>query len=128
MGAKEIEAMHKARTPPFATIGYHFVIRTNGVIEYGRPVSHIGAHVEGHNAKSIGICLIGGLNSSGKPAYNFTSEQQQSLKLLVSILEHTFPNVEILGHRDFPNVAKDCPCFDVKHWLRTGQFINERKV
>jgi hypothetical protein len=29
----------------------------------------------------------------------------------------------ILGHRDFPSVAKACPSFDVRHWWRTGEVI-----
>ena len=40
-------------------IGYHKVIKRNGVIEHGRPEFWIGAHVYGHNKNSLGICLIG---------------------------------------------------------------------
>ena len=28
------------------------------------------------------------------------------------------PEAEVLGHRDFPDVKKDCPCFDVKEWYK----------
>jgi len=28
------------------------------------------------------------------------------------------PQAVIVGHRDLPGVAKACPCFDVKRWLR----------
>ena len=43
-------------------IGYHFVIRLDGSIEYGRMVDKYGAHVKSHNYDSIGICYIGGMN------------------------------------------------------------------
>ncbi|WP_367614995.1 hypothetical protein [Segatella copri] len=33
-----------------------------------------------------------------------------------------YPDAEILGHRDLPNVRKDCPCFDVRDWLEDIDF------
>ena len=35
--------------------------RRDGTVEHGRNVSFQGAHVEGHNHESIGICLVGGV-------------------------------------------------------------------
>ena len=29
-------------------------------------------------------------------------------------LKQSYPNAIVLGHRDFPGVHKDCPCFDAK--------------
>jgi N-acetylmuramoyl-L-alanine amidase len=37
--------------------------------------------------------------------------------LIVSLTEK-YPAAEVLGHRDFPNVHKACPSFDVKDWLK----------
>ena len=34
----------------------------------------------------------------------------------------SYPDAEILGHRDLPNVHKDCPAFDVKRWLKLVDF------
>jgi hypothetical protein len=28
-----------------------------------------------------------------------------------------YPGVVVQGHNNFPNVAKDCPCFDVLKWF-----------
>ena len=53
-------------------IGYHKIIRQDGVIENGRPEYWIGAHVKGFNNISLGICLIG--------KKNFSHEQFYSLK------------------------------------------------
>jgi N-acetylmuramoyl-L-alanine amidase len=36
--------------------------------------------------------------------------------LIVSLTEK-YKGASVLGHRDFPNVAKACPSFDVKTWL-----------
>ena len=45
-------------------IGYHHVIGRGGEHATGRPETAIGAHVIGHNAGTIGICLIGGHGAS----------------------------------------------------------------
>jgi N-acetylmuramoyl-L-alanine amidase len=37
---------------------------------------------------------------------------------LIVKLSNKYPKAEILGHRDFPGVAKACPSFDVKSWLK----------
>jgi N-acetylmuramoyl-L-alanine amidase len=35
---------------------------------------------------------------------------------LVTKLTEKFPNAKVLGHRDFPNVNKACPCFGAGAW------------
>lgn len=98
-------------------IGYHYVIKLDGTIEKGRPVSQIGAHVKGFNSYSIGICYVGGLNQDGKPKDTRTPEQKRAMSNLLVALKNIFTGAEILGHRDFKDVAKACPSFDVKQWL-----------
>lgn len=116
IGAKEIDRMHRERG--FLKIGYHFVIRRSGVIEEGRKLSEIGAHVEGYNSCSIGICMVGGIDASGKGEDNFTDDQYAALGELLHKLEAQFPKADILGHRDFRGVKKECPCFDVRKWVK----------
>jgi N-acetylmuramoyl-L-alanine amidase len=99
-------------------IGYHFVITRGGVVEAGRPLDQVGAHVGGFNAVSVGICLAGGVDSKGKPEDNFTPEQYAALAELILTLREKFPQAVVLGHREFPNVAKACPSFDVQRWLK----------
>jgi len=117
IGAKEIDGWHKARG--WSGIGYHFVIRRNGVVETGRPLNQIGSHVQGFNAVSLGICLVGGVKADGRtPENNFTPAQFASLAKLVKDLKVTYKDAVVQGHRDFPRVAKACPCFDVKPWWK----------
>lgn len=128
IGVKQIDAMHKARG--FAMIGYHFVIRINGRREGGRALDRPGAHARGHNANSIGICLVGGLDDERKPANTFTPQQFAELEVLLGELKAKFPKARIVGHRDLsPDLdgdgkverhewVKECPCFDVADWLR----------
>ena len=43
----------------FRDIGYHFYITRDGTVHDGRPIEKVGAHCEGHNSHSIGICYEG---------------------------------------------------------------------
>jgi len=40
-------------------IGYHFLIREDGLIYQGRPIDYIGTHASGRNATSIGVAVMG---------------------------------------------------------------------
>lgn len=113
--ASVIDRWHRQRG--FLKIGYHYVILRNGEVQKGREDTEIGAHVEGHNTGSLGICLVGGLNEvSGKAENNFTPEQFAALTDLLSKLSQEHPGSIVLGHRDFPDVHKDCPCFPAREW------------
>lgn len=109
-----IDQWHRERG--FDCIGYHFVItngrlsnsdeynpKNDGLIQAGRPVNIQGAHCKGHNADSIGICLIG--------KNHFTAEQLLSAlpSLLAKlIVEKDLTVHKIFGHKDF-NGHKTCP-------------------
>lgn len=123
VSAADIDKWHRLKG--WLCIGYHFVIRRDGTVEPGRPLTMRGAHVEGHNHESVGVCLIGGTDGTKAqaPQANFTPAQMSSLKKLVGTLKLHFPLAAVQGHRDFPGVAKACPSFNVKHWLQTGQVI-----
>jgi N-acetylmuramoyl-L-alanine amidase len=149
----DIDVMHKVRkfkrdsqavrnfNMELKYIGYHFVIEIDGSIRSGRGIEEIGAHVQGSNAKSIGICMIG--------TDKYTAAQWESLKAclikLAGDIQHrtiATPNqallafsdmgIKIKGHRDFsPDLngdgqvtrnewVKTCPGFSVKDWLAGG--------
>lgn len=100
-------------------VGYHFFVKLDGTIEPGRPIEIAGAHVRHYNAHSIGICYAGGVDENMKPCDTRTEAQKNSLEMLVSILMIVYGNhIEVLGHRDFPNVSKACPSFDVRSWWK----------
>lgn len=88
----------------FADVGYHFVIRRDGVIEVGRQLGVVGAHCENHNHDSIGTCLIG--------RNTFTPEQFASLKVLHGQMAVLFPGLVAYPHHAF-NSHKTCPNFEV---------------
>lgn len=119
IGVDEIRQWHTDRG--WSDIGYHFVITRNGDIQHGRPINLAGAHVKGMNANSIGVCLVGGSNADDlkKSEANFTIEQYCALTDLTERLKKGYgiKSVDIMGHRDVPEVKKDCPCFDVQQLL-----------
>lgn len=117
IGRHEIDQWHRERG--FSGIGYHYVIRRNGQLEYGRSEAQVGAHVEGFNAKSIGVCMVGGVerqNGRLVARDNFTTAQWAELKRLAQELHRKYPMAKILGHRDV-NAGKECPSFSVRDWL-----------
>lgn len=95
--AADIKRWHLQRG--FITIGYHKVVLLDGTVEDGRPIEHAGAHCLGHNADSIGICYIGGLDADGKkPKDTRTTAQKKALRLLINDLRHRFGSIPVYGH------------------------------
>lgn len=137
--AKIITDWHKARG--WRTIGYHYVIgngypnsskifvpAADGLLETGRPLDtddfiespEVGAHVEGHNVESIGICLVG----KGK----YTHKQLVTLvKLLEKLLQEHKAVVSVdsvVGHYEL-NLSKACPMINMakfRDWLKSNLY------
>lgn len=130
IGVREIRGWHLNRG--FSDIGYAVVIRRSGVIELGRDLKAIGAHVQGRNGDTVGVCLVGGLDEAGQPAMNFTPGQWAALAVTRRFLSAVYPGAEWLGHRDLSpdkdgdgevephEYLKQCPCFSVRDWLKQG--------
>lgn len=112
----EIRAWHRAKG--WNDIGYNVVIPRDGTIQVGRPIDAAGAHVSGYNSRAVGVCLVGGVDENQKPENNFTEKQLTALIATLRFLRLYAPGARIQGHRDFPNVAKSCPSFDVREWLK----------
>ena len=106
----DVRKIHKKQG--WSDIGYHYLIRLDGRIENGRDVDLIGAHVNGHNAHTIGVCYVGGLDKNGKQYDTRTPNQKDSLVSLLKMLRAVYQKAIIKGHRDYPGVKKACPCFN----------------
>lgn len=112
--AKDIDAWHRAEDK--AGCGYHYVITLDGTIELGRDIAVAGAHCRNHNANSVGICYIGGLDADGRPADTRTDAQRAALAQLIwrismLCLRMGWGIVPVHGHHDY-NRHKHCPCFN----------------
>lgn len=104
-----IDRWHRQRG--WSGIGYHYVVRPDGTVQEGRPLALAGAHCQGHNAHSIGICYIGGLDARGRPKDTRTPAQKQALRGLVDRLLRQFPRATVHAHNEY--APKACPCFGV---------------
>lgn len=97
---EDIHNIHLARG--WSGIGYHFYITKNGLIYTGRPIDTIGAHTEGVNSQSIGICFEG----------NFEKEFMNNVQLragqeLIAYIKSLYPDILVKKHKDFNSTA--CP-------------------
>lgn len=115
LGVREIKKLHtspktelvewngkKIPGRGWTDVGYHYIIRRNGVIERGRADWISGAHVKGHNKTSLGVVWVGLKEPS--------QDQYRSLLALLRGLMNQY-NVDIenvLGHCEI-NHLKTCP-------------------
>ena len=109
IGVREITQWHTDPKPHgngWADVGYHFIIRRNGTIEIGRPMERVGAHVKGHNKRSVGICWVG----RRVP----TPDQYRALIELATALmkEYKLTFDDVLGHTELDD-GKTCPNLDM---------------
>lgn len=111
----EIRRWHQAPPRRWLDVGYHLVIRRSGVLQTGRPLWAVGAHVEGLNRTSVGVCLVGG--GKDREVDDFTAPQWAMLRVVVRLLSVVYAGARVLGHRDVPGVGKWCPSFDTRDWL-----------
>lgn len=116
-----IDKWHRERG--WDSVGYHFFIKKNGVRQVGRPIGTVGAHVEGHNSHTIGICMSGGKY--------FTANQASALMALLNeLLDHPLLRSTVKGivpHYAF-NPHKTCPNFEwsliLKHSPAIGRLLH----
>jgi len=98
----------------WSDIGYHYGIEyVDGAvqIQYGRPITRVGAHVRGMNKNTIGICVVGN--------YDVKKPEQDKLEVLgavVRTLQSAFkvPRSRVIGHWEAQKLQgikrrKSCP-------------------
>lgn len=124
IGAKTIHGWHMQRGiySDRGLTGYHFIIRRSGLVELGRDLQAIGAHALGYNARSVGICMVGGARKAlpgETPEWdgmmsenNFTAAQFDALEVKLRSLLAIWPSALVAGHHAFDR-NKACPSFDV---------------
>ena len=117
----DIDAMHRRRG--FKEIGYHKYIRKSGLVEKGRDLTkpglfEQGAHSKGENDASIGICFEGGVyaDSPNVGRDTRTPEQEAAMIRVIRDMLDRYPDAQVVGHRDMPGAATQCPGFDAGAW------------
>lgn len=123
VSVEEIRSWHLERG--FKDIGYHLVIDVDGTVGNGRGLNQEGAHCEGENYDSIGICLVG--------TDRFSKAQFVSLeyKLKSIFLTYDIPKWAIYGHYQFPSAMKQgktCPNMDANRVLTWYQLQSDEAI
>lgn len=119
MSGEDIRRYHKAAPPQgrgWSDIGYHGVIEINGDYFGGRPENMLGAHVEGHNDGSLGVCMVG--------RDKFTPKQFETLRWVLDkwCASYRIYPTKIMGHYQFDSAVKQgktCPNMvieNILHW------------
>jgi N-acetylmuramoyl-L-alanine amidase len=110
---EEIRKWHLSKG--FKDIGYHLVIQPDGQVQRGRGLNEEGAHCQGENHCSIGICLVG--------RDKYTKAQFQALERQIDSILLTYnaiPHYAIYCHYQFESAQKQkktCPNMEVNRLL-----------
>jgi N-acetyl-anhydromuramyl-L-alanine amidase AmpD len=101
-------------------VGYHYFITKSGDIQLGRYEDVAGAHAQGFNSHSIGICL------SGKK--QFSERQFFMAARLISglMLRYGLTLLDIVPHNQL-NTGKSCPNFDLSKIKKHIQIIDRSR-
>lgn len=101
--AAEINQWHLANG--WSCIGYHYFVKTDGTIQYGRDIERTPAAQSGYNTASIAICA-NGLHKS-----DFTEAQFKSIRWLCQQIDGAYGgDMRFRGHCEV--AAKGCPVYD----------------
>lgn len=114
--AQAIEAMDIKR---FGQKSYHLIVELDGTVHRSLEDTELGAHVGGHNHHNIGMSYVGGMDAGLlRPKDTRTDLQKRAMLAQVKAYMEKYPGIKVLGHRDWAGVAKACPSFDVRAWLK----------
>ncbi|MGP1526387.1 MAG: N-acetylmuramoyl-L-alanine amidase [Candidatus Cryptobacteroides sp.] len=130
VSSEEIRRWHTSPPPigrGWKQVGYTDMVHLDGSVE--RLVVNnedmnvdsweITNGVAGQNLISRHIVYVGGCDKNMEPRDTRTEAQKKAMADYVKDFHRRFPDVRIVGHRDFPNVSKSCPSFDVSSWLHS---------
>lgn len=91
----------------WAGAGYHLLVRKDGTIYKLRPIKNVGAHCEGHNQLSIGICFEGNFEKE-----KMTTAQIKAGKWCVKYYTKKYSIKHIHEHKHYMNTACAGKYFD----------------
>ena len=98
----EIQRLHR-QDRGWADVGYHYMLDLDGAIYEGRNLRARGAHTQGRNTGSAGVCLLGDFRFRAPP-----SAQWEALIALGRWLAAELELTHLAAHSQF-NEATVCP-------------------
>lgn len=106
----------------WAGAGYHFLVRKGGSVYRLRPENKVGAHTQGANADSIGICFEGSYMTETMP-----QAQINAGKELVAYLKKKYNISKVQAHRDVCSTScpgKNFPFAEIAGAAATNTTVN----
>lgn len=100
----QMEFEHMHRDPPFATIGYSWVVFPSGRCYVGRGMRGIPAATDGQNSGTWAIAMVGDFRTATPPV-----ECRREVRRLIGLLKANHGARHLGGHREFPGQATSCP-------------------
>jgi hypothetical protein len=107
-------------------IGYHYVILTDGTIQWCHDLNVISYHVGSSNGHAVGICLVGDFRFGNKP----TKKQWKSALWLCNDLKNklALKTEEFKGHQEMPGYSwKVCPGFSMDQF-RSELAVSDKAI
>ena len=107
-------------------IAYHYFIDGAGKIKRGRNESSAGTHTKADNmaTKSLGVCLAGSFDAQ-EPNPSQLVALEKILKDLA--FRYKIEPENILGHREVPGAATECPGDSLNEWLVDFRELMKKK-
>ena len=97
---EDINSWHKENG--WAGVGYHYFVRKDGSIYKGRPDNAIGAHCQGSNTNTLGVCFEGSYNTETMPEIQLEAGRE-----LIAYLKDKYGISCVSRHKD--HMSTDCP-------------------
>jgi len=109
---EQIRRAHINHDPPWADIGYHYIIDPQGRIWEGRPVQYQGAHVKNNNEHNLGVMVLGNFDEQ-RP----TPEALMTLDNFIAdrMRAHRVPISRVFTHQEINPTA--CPGRNLQSYM-----------
>ena len=107
---EQLDAYHKGLGWP--GIGYHLCVRQEGRVYYCGDLSTIRYHAGEHNPTTVGIVLTGNFTKY-YPLPSQLAGASRAIAYAKQLIGHP---VEVLGHRELPGQATQCPGLSFDGW------------
>lgn len=96
IGAKDIQASA-------GSVEYHYIIRKNGSVQRGKPISEVANHAGSYDTGSLSILLVGGYKGISGEVSELSEEsinlnQKNSLIRIISLMYDVWPGILMYGH------------------------------
>ena len=119
--ARQIHKYHLEKG--WSGIAYHYYVRKSGLVCRGRPEDTAGAHTQGYNGVSIGVCFEGNFERE-----SIGETQFEAGRALIRDILRRYPGIRIVGHRELNATACPGARFPLEAYKKLGEETKETET